>query len=126
LKDDEVAEVRQALINMIREVGWEGFFEPTSTPFDIAGTTSDARDECLRLVEGLTALIEMLPELEKSIAGNEKDVESVVFELDPLIADDRVLSLPKIDRRMISIHANQSGVLRQTLQTLRADLETRN
>lgn len=111
---------------MIREVGWEGFFEPTSTPFDVAATTSNPRTECLRLVEGLTALIEMLPELEKSIAGNEEDVESVVFELDPLIADDRVLSLPKIDPRTISIHADQSGVLRQTLQALRAELETYN
>lgn len=114
MRDDEIVEVHQTLIDIIRRRGLESLFEPISTPFDVATTGSGSRTEIRRLVEGLIGLMELLPRLESSIAANEPDIGVVVFEVDPTQSDDRVLGLPKIERGSENIGFDRYRDLRQT------------
>ncbi len=123
MQDDEVADLRQEVISIVRENGWESLFGPISTPADVGAAAAKSRQEVRRLIDGLTKLVEMLPSLERSIAFGEQDVKVIAFETDGSEpSDDRALVLPKIEREAIAGQRDY-GQLRETLRALRLEIE---
>lgn len=125
MRDDEIAEVRQRLVELVRGNGWESLFEPMSTPSDIKVRDEGARQEIARLVGGLLDLVDMLPRLEDSIAHNVPGIRMIKFAVDDeATIDDRALVLPVIEKGSLNPAYDRYASLRQTLQILRAEVET--
>ncbi|NGP16523.1 hypothetical protein [Devosia aurantiaca] len=120
MTDEEVVEVYEKLVAIIRHYGWDQYFEPFP-PTDALERTTVSRAQVLELIDRLGRLVDLVPLLEEAITST-GDIKSVVFESEAN-EDAEPVAGPRVERNARAANARVEG-MRGALVELRAQVET--